>query len=109
MSFRSKYRSRLEIIANILEIVKSSSKKTHIMFKANLSYRLLCQYLDEVLRAGLVHLENSSHNYYLITDKGELFLEKFYEYSIKKKDIEEQFKLIKNEKAVLEEMLKSCQ
>ena len=76
---RDKYRSRLQIIADILYIVKGGSKKTRIMFQANLSHRLLSRYLDTTLEAGLVCLNDSSE--YVITPKGRLFLEKFTEYS----------------------------
>lgn len=79
MGSRGKYRSRLQIIADILQIVKDGSKKTRIMFQANLSYKLLKRYLNTVLGANLACLNDSSE--YVITDKGKVFLEKFNEYS----------------------------
>ena len=50
----SRYRDRLQIIADILVIASRRARKTQIMYQANLSYRLLCRYLGEVLEAGLV-------------------------------------------------------
>ena len=95
MGPRGKYRSRLQIIADILHIVEDGSKKTRIMFQANLSHRLLRRYLDTTLEAGLVCLNDSSE--YVITPKGRLFLEKFREYS-------ERVNHVTNDKVVLEDM-----
>jgi len=100
--FMRKYRSRLEIIADILEIVKDGSKKTHIMFQANLSYRLLCRYLNKVIAAGLVKSDVYSPNYYFLTDKGEEFLKRFREYFERKKGLEKKIELITEEKNALE-------
>jgi predicted transcriptional regulator len=68
----SKYRDRLQIIASILSIAGRRAKKTQIMYQANLSYRLLCRYLGEVLDAGLVSFENE--DCYVLTAKGKEFL-----------------------------------
>jgi len=64
----SKYRDRLQIIADMLSIARNGAKKTQIMYQANLSYRLLGRYLREVLNAGLVKFENG--NSYVLTAKG---------------------------------------
>ena len=103
--FRNKYRSRLEIVADILNIVRKGSKKTHIMFQANLSYRLLCRYLDEVLEAGLIRVDDSLSNYYFLTEKGELFLARFHEYIERKRKVEKELRSITEEKLALERML----
>ena len=49
----SRYRDRLQIIADILVIASRRARKTQIMYQANLSYRLVCRYLGEVLDAGM--------------------------------------------------------
>jgi len=36
-----KYRDRLQIIADILSVVRDGAKKTHVMYQANLSFTLL--------------------------------------------------------------------
>ena len=105
MTFRNKYRSKLRIIADILEAVNGGSKKTRIMFRANLSYKLLCKYLDEILKASLVKAGPSSSNRYFLTEKGELFLRRFRKYSMQKEEIKEKFSSIANEKETLEKML----
>jgi len=96
------YRDRLQIIADILSIASRRAKKTQIMYQANLSYRLLCRYLGEVLDAGLVSFENG--DCYTLTAKGKEFLSKHEEYSKRCKSLEEHLNHINNEKTVLEKM-----
>ncbi len=96
------YRDRLQIIADILYIVNDKAKKTRIMYQANLSYRLLCRYLDEVLDAGLAR--SGDDDCYVLTAKGKQFLIKHEKYSQRCKSLEEQSNHVNNEKAVLEKM-----
>lgn len=96
------YRDRLQIIADILFIVSERARKTRIMYQANLSYRLLCNYLDEVLDADLVRFEDDGC--YALTNKGKEFLVKHEKYSKGCKRLEEQSNHVNNEKAALEKM-----
>lgn len=98
----SKYRDRLQIIASILSIASRKAKKTQIMYQANLSYRLLCRYLVEVLDAGLVRFENEER--YVLTSKGKEFLNRHQEYSKRCKSLEQRLILVNDEKAALEKM-----
>lgn len=98
----SKYRNRLQIIANILSIAGRRARKTQIMYQANLSYKLLCRYLSEVIDAGLVSFENDEC--YLLTAKGKEFLTRHEEYSKRCKNLEEHLNHVNNEKTVLEKM-----
>ncbi len=98
----SKYRDRLQIIAKILLIASKKAKKTQIMYQANLSYKLLCRYLNEVLDAGLVSYENQEC--YVLTAKGKEFLSRHEEYSKRCKTLEEHLNHINNEKTALEKM-----
>jgi len=70
----SKYRSRLQILVDILSLANEGAKKTHIMYGANLSIKLLHKYLGEVLNSGLVCLRDDG--LYEITEKGLVFLDK---------------------------------
>ncbi len=96
------YRDRLQIIADILLIARGRARKTRIMYQANLSYRLLCRYLDEVLDAGLVRFEDD--DCYVLTGKGKEFLVKHEKYSKRCQSLEEQSNHVNNEKVALEEM-----
>jgi len=96
------YRDRLQIIADILLIASRRAKKTQIMYQANLSYKLLCRYLSEVLDAGLVSFENEDS--YVLTAKGKEFLSRHEEYSKHCKTLEEQLNHTNTAKTWLEKM-----
>jgi len=98
----AKYRNKLQIIAEILEIVRGGAKKTHIMYKANLSYKLLCKYLDEVLECGLVHVDRE--DCYVVAPKGEKFLRRFNAYLKRREHLKKELKIVNEEKLLLEQM-----
>src|SRR4030042_4301342 len=98
----NKYRDRLQIIADMLYTARNGAKKTQIMYKANLSYRLLGRYLREVLNAGLVKFENG--NSYVLTAKGKKFLNRHVEYSELCKGLERKLVSINSEKTILESL-----
>jgi len=97
-----KYRSRLRIIADILHIASDGANKTRIMYQANLSYKLLCHYLEEVVNARLVASEKGKS--YVLTKRGEQFLERLDEYHKQCKQLEEQTSCVHSERAELEKM-----
>ena len=103
---RKGYRGRLEIVRDVLQVVDeagdSGSKKTHIMYGANLSYKLLTRYLGEVLGAGLVCLEGAC---YFITEKGREFLEVYEDYENKRREIHDHINSLNSGKQTLEKML----
>lgn len=51
---RFKNRSRMEIVANILDIARTGALKTHLMYKANLSYMVVSQYLEFLNKSELI-------------------------------------------------------
>jgi len=102
----SKYRDRLRIVADILLIVNDRAKKTRIMYQANLSYRLLCRYLEGVLDAGLVRSE--SDDCFALTAKGREFLDKHEEYSKRCRSLEKHLDDVNTEKSALEIMCRGA-
>jgi len=101
----SQYRSKLQIIADILTVVRNGgARKTRIMYQANLSYKLLNQYLDYVMEIDLISISSDDNGQYVITPKGFDFLEKYKKYSQRKGELEEQLKDVTNEKATLEKI-----
>ena len=98
-----KYRNRLQIIADMLSVVRDGAKKTRIMYQANLSYTLLSRYLAEVLDAGLVSVDSDDR--YRLTRRGQNFLDRFNEYSKRYDELEQQLNNVNNEKTVLENMI----
>lgn len=74
------YRGKLDITADILNVVSHNPKKTHIMYQANLSFRVLEKYLAELTLASLIRFEDTAHCY-VLTTKGQQFLEAYRTYS----------------------------
>ena len=97
-----KYRSKLQIIADILRVVEKDIRKTRIMYQANLSYKLLNWYLDRVIKAGLVKV--SEGRLYTLTKKGETFLRKFEEYCLACRKAEQKIRQVQSMRAELEAM-----
>ncbi|MEM3443026.1 MAG: winged helix-turn-helix domain-containing protein [Candidatus Bathyarchaeia archaeon] len=76
----SKRRDKLYIIAEILEIAKEGTLKTQIMYRANLSFTQLNDYLGFMLKIRLLDktVENDKE-IYRATDKGLSFLMRYRE------------------------------
>ena len=78
----NKRRDRLHIIAEILCITKDGSLKTQIMYKANLSFAQLNEYLNFLTQIEIVSVKKENNKiFYKITDKGQHYLEKYREIS----------------------------
>ena len=99
-----KHRSRLRILANILSVVGANkdTKKTQIMYQAYLSYKLLVQYLSDVINAGLLISENGTT--YQLTSKGELFLVRFDKYIKSCENVDKHLNHVKDQQLMLQEM-----
>ena len=78
-----KYRSRTDIVAQILEIANGNSScngessranKTKIMYGAYLSYAQLKEYLGVMLESGLLEQDPANNQFYRTTQKGWQFL-----------------------------------
>jgi len=102
-----KYRSRLRIVADMLSVVSDNgdSRKTRIMYLANLSWDLLNRYLNDLMEAGLLSFNSSGC--YELTSKGKMFLGRFDEYSRRCEMVEEHFNDLKKERKNLETMCPS--
>ena len=74
-----KRRDRLHIIAQILEISKDGSLKTQIMYRANLSFAQLNEYLGFLLDLKLLQetVENEK-TVFKVTGKGVRYLQNYY-------------------------------
>ena len=84
-----KYRRRFDILADILKVAERGAKKTKIMYFANLSFVLLNKYLEDALHVGFLRFDGDE---YLMTKKGEAFLERYRvfssRYSLVRADLE---------------------
>ena len=73
-----KRRDRLYIISEILTIAKDGSLKTQIMYRANLSFAQLNEYLSFLLRIKLLKIvEQNEKTIYKTTTKGIEYLENY--------------------------------
>ena len=68
-----KYRSRTEIVGNILEAANGGATKTKIMFKSFLSYVQLKEYLSILIENNLLEYINGTR-IFKTTEKGLNFL-----------------------------------
>jgi predicted transcriptional regulator len=75
-----KNRSRVEILYDIIDASRTTAKKTHLMYRSNLSFKQLDMYLHFLLQRELVEerldVEDASKSY-AITPKGMEFLSLF--------------------------------
>jgi len=67
-------RNNLDIMAEILEIARLGAKKTWIVYRANLNFKLVKEYLDELMEKRLL---DSDGSIYQTTDQGLEFLEEY--------------------------------
>jgi predicted transcriptional regulator len=77
---KPKRRDQFAIVAEIVDIAGNGTSKTHIMFKANLSFSQLNEYLEILLQKKL--LEKTSvggKEFYRATKKGLEFMEKQFQ------------------------------
>lgn len=80
-------RSRLELIFDILSAIQNKGgkiKPTHLMYKSNLSHKLLNNYLEELIEKELITIQEeflkkrkTTTKTVVITDKGLGFLAEF--------------------------------
>jgi predicted transcriptional regulator len=77
----NKKRDRLQVIYDILKVIKERNgkiKPTHVLYKSNLSHQMMDEYMKELLGKNFV-LENNSKEgkTYSITLKGQEYLNKY--------------------------------
>lgn len=73
-----KRRDRLFIIAEILRIAQDGCLKTQIMYRANLSFAQLNEYLSYLIKMDLLKLVyQNKKKIYKTTINGEKYLEKY--------------------------------
>jgi len=72
----------MDIIADILYAAVNDVRKTHIMYRCNLSFRQLEAYLDLLLDRGLLsavsgEVQSNNMRLFKITDKGQALLQAY--------------------------------
>ena len=78
MESEHKRRDRLYIIAEILTIAKGGCLKTQIMYRANLSFAQLNEYLSFLTKMELLEIQKEKNrSLYVTSAKGDKYLEKY--------------------------------
>ena len=64
-------RCEIEIISDILSLCRDGAKKTQILYRTNLSYTQLRDYLSFLIKSGVLQENNTKpYNTYVTTQKG---------------------------------------
>ncbi len=73
-----KYRSRTEIVCNILDATNGGATKTKIMYAAFLSYAQLKEYLSLLIENNLLEYRDGTQTYNT-TEKGLNYIKMYHE------------------------------
>ncbi len=71
-------RNDIDICADILKVARVGAKKTHLVYKANLNFKIVKKYLSRLSENRLISSENG---HYITTEEGMQFLEKYQEFN----------------------------
>ena len=74
-----KSRGFVDIMAHMVRVCQGGAKKTHIMYRANLSYEMLGRYLKVLLEYGLVE-RNGPDGLYRASVKGVGFVKDYEDF-----------------------------
>jgi predicted transcriptional regulator len=67
-------RSDVEISTAILQVALNGAKKSHIIYKANLNFKLGKKYLTRLIKSGLIEGPDKKRGVFLTTEKGVEYL-----------------------------------
>ena len=70
-------RNNLDIIAEILRVAKDGANKTRIVYRANLNFKVLHEYLDELQEAGLIATDKERNGTLTTTEMGVEYLKHY--------------------------------
>ena len=71
-----KRRNNVDIMADILRVARGGAKKTWIVYRANLNFKIVKDYLSELTEKGLLAAPEGL-SLYRTTEKGLDFLEQY--------------------------------
>ena len=77
----SERRTRIHALVDVLRVIEAENgraKPTHILYKANLSYKILKDYLNSLLQKGFIEVVlDKNRTYYRLTEKGQQYLNEY--------------------------------
>jgi len=71
-----KRRNNVDIMADILRVARGGAKKTWIVYRANLNFKIVKEYLSELMEKGLL-MAHGGARIYQTTERGLEFLEQY--------------------------------
>lgn len=77
----NKKRNPLEIMYDILDTInkkRGPANPTHILYKSNLSYKMLKDYINELLEKDFIKEEGDKKRVYSLTKKGKEYLSNYH-------------------------------
>ena len=76
-----KKRNKLQIIRDILSVIKDRNRKikpTHILYKSNLSHAMMIDYINDLIKKGFIkEAKTKDGRTYFITEKGSKYLSEY--------------------------------
>ena len=73
----AKKRNDLEICANVLDVAREGAKKSHIVYQANLNFKVVNTYLGHLQEMGLISSSPSNVRLFKTTSKGLEYLNQY--------------------------------
>jgi len=70
-------RSRTDIIADILSVTLDGIRKTQLMYRANLSFKIREKYMEILVGQGLINVGSNSPVTYTTTERGREWLKNY--------------------------------
>jgi predicted transcriptional regulator len=71
----------MQVVIDVLRVIGRENgkvKPTHILYKANLSHKLLKEHLNSLLQKGFIEVSiEKNHTFYQITDRGRKFVSEY--------------------------------
>ena len=98
------HRSKEQIAADMLAAISDGTRKTRIMYGANLSYALTVKYLKRLQDCGLVQ-HDDEHKIYRLTPEGRYYLEEYSKYKRIEGQVLAQTSIFEEERVILNQML----
>lgn len=70
-------RSDIEISADILKVAVNGAKKSHIIYKANLNFKIGKKYINRLINSGLMIGPLGRDRVFLTTEKGVEYINQY--------------------------------
>lgn len=67
-------RNNLDICADILKVSRGGARKTHLVYRANLNFKIVKKYLDHLVDREFL---DSDGGMFYLTEKGSQFIERY--------------------------------